>query len=133
MTCHRFNLLIVIIIGAALFGYPEGARGDPMMVCRDEDPAEKVTWTCETRLPTDGESEVICHNRAVDPSVHIRFVCSIITRNWAAPSPYAHVSRVWTCASGDVKKLLFDKDFSDDAMRCNLICGRCSTSWQRTK
>lgn len=133
MTSQIFSLLIIIMIAAVLFGHRDGAWGDPMMVCRDKEPAEKVMQMCRTGVMTDGESEVICDNMALGSSVHYRYVCRIITRDWASPSPYAHVSRVWTCTSGDFKKLLFDQDFSDDAARCHLICGRCSTSWQPTR
>jgi hypothetical protein len=130
MIFKIFNMLIIVIIGAFLLGHHEKASGDPTMICQDKDRMGKVAQTCGTKALNDHEADIICDLMALDPSVHLLYTCKIITRDWAPPSPYAHVSRIWHCTSGDLKKLLFDQDFSNDAIRCRLVCGPCDRGWQ---
>jgi hypothetical protein len=133
MTVDIFKVLVPVLIAACLFGPDESAYGNRFLICRHKDQGNKVIQTCQTDVLNEQESEVLCENRVSVPAVHHRYVCTMTARDWAQPSPYAHTSRVRQCTSGDSRTLLFDQDFSDDAVRCHLICGRCETGWQPKK
>jgi hypothetical protein len=130
VTLNSFKIPAAILIILFLWGPVSIVGGETPMICRQKAPARHGVQTCETRALHEQDAEVLCESNVPAPAVLHRYTCTLSARDWSQPAPYAHTSRVWQCERDQLKTLLFDQDFADDATRCRLLCGNCETGWK---
>ena len=100
------------------------------LVCRTGEAKSKAAVCRSSAVQADAVN-VACEPSVKNGGKNRLYVCSPKVRDWSQPSPYAHTSRIWLCVHEEANIHLFDSDFSDDGLRCDLLCGRCEGRWQK--
>jgi hypothetical protein len=130
----EFGKVAIILCAATVVFFHPGHSGEVLgfqdMVCGPGPAAVAGVKTCKTRA-TDREGvKISCEMGSSAKNASPVYICVAAIRDWGQPSPYAHTSHIWRCHAGVAETLLFASDFSQDSVRCDLICGRCETGWQ---
>ncbi len=113
-----------------LHGYYGKVLGFQDMVCGPRPHAVAGVKTCKTMGTEPEVVQVSCGKGPAAKKASPVYICATAIRDWGQPAPYAHTSNVWRCSAGEAETFLFASDFSQDSVRCDLVCGRCETGWQ---
>jgi len=112
-----------------LHGYYGKVLGLQDMACGPGPHAAAGVKTCQTMETKPEVVQVSCEMGSAAKKASPVYICAPTIRDWGHPASYAHTSHIWRCKSGVTEIFLFAQDFSQDSVRCNLLCGHCDTGW----
>lgn len=127
---RKVNLLTFITAFAFLLVSIGKGTAFQDMTCKSRLSTGEKPIKCITFKIDEGRTRIACGGQPLEKDSDRIYNCSLVVRGHGSSAPYAHTSTVWQCVSNDLRKYLFDQDFITDAVRCNLVCGRCEGNWE---
>ena len=103
------------------------------MLCSSFPSSSKSGRTsCKTHAADNSLVKIVCESTPTE-DITI-YACTTMIRDWGkSSSPYAHTSNVWRCVSDSKESFIFDTDFKQDDIRCDIVCGKCSKTWKKAQ
>ena len=87
---------------------------------------------CKTHAADNNIVKIVCES-TLNKDIAI-YTCITMIRDWGkSSSPYAHTSTIWRCVNGGKEIFIFDTDFKQDDIRCDIVCGKCAKTWKSTQ
>jgi len=129
MNIKRFTGALCIVMLYSWSGFTPVVGAFQNMVCS----SEKADRTVCSTVPEEnsGIVKVTCRSFKNHQDYFQTKTCTKETRDWGqSSSPYAHTSTLWRCINDKIEIYIFAPDFDQDATRCDLVCGKCSTKWR---
>ena len=126
----KASLLTFIAAFFFLFGSVVEGAAFQDMTCKPVISTGKEPKTCKTMPLDEGRAKIICGGQPLETNTGLMYDCMLVVRDQGLSTPYAHTSRIWHCTADDFKTYLFNQDFFMDAVRCDLVCGRCEGNWE---
>ncbi|MRR17445.1 MAG: hypothetical protein EG826_13410 [Deltaproteobacteria bacterium] len=84
---------------------------------------------CKTDAADGNLVKIVCELTS-DQDITI-YMCTKIIRDWGKSSaPYTHTSMIWRCVNSGKEIIIFDTDFQQDDIRCDIVCGKCAKTWK---
>lgn len=120
------SFLSFLYFASAVFAFQD-------MLCSSCSSLSKSEWTsCKTHAADNNRVKIVCETT---PNEDITiYTCTTMIRDWGkSSSPYAHTSNVWRCVNGGKENFIFDTDFNQDDIRCDIVCGKCTKTWKATQ
>lgn len=125
---HAVGVLCIAII-CSWPGFAPEVWAFQNMLCFSEKTDRAFCSTSQEE--NTGNVKITCRVYQPAPDTSRTYTCTKAIRDWGqSSSPYAHTSTLWRCVNGGKEIFIFTADFDQDATRCDLICGKCSTKWR---
>ena len=127
------GLLSSVIIFSLFCFFASAVFAFQNKICTSPPSSSKSGRTfCKTHAADNNMVKIVCES-TLNKDITI-YTCTTMIRDWGkSSSPYAHTSIIWRCVNGGKESFLFDQDFKQDDIRCDIICGKCAKTWKATQ
>jgi len=130
MNLNRIAGLFCIAAICSLTAFSPAVWAFQNMVCSSSGKTDQVVCT-SAQQEKNGVVKITCLAPRSSEDTSPAYTCAKATRDWGqSSSPYAHTSTLWRCANGSREIFIFAADFDSDALRCDIVCGKCPTTWR---